>query len=178
MEIKTYLDLTNHFQYLKSRCAGNSGQLLCGLFALPAPTPEQCRQPTASTVGGAPVLLRPPAPRSARASVGRKNLGGKGAAAARMRTSSLWPGGWWWGLAFIDFCYFLTKHPPLCLATGGSERSEQRGVFGVREREERNRQRCLAWETSASLSCSLRFLLSHQRAGTLLCILLYFTASI
>lgn len=54
-----------------------------------------------------------------------------------MRTSSLWPGGWWWGLAVIDFCYFLTKHPPLCLATGGSERSEQRGVFGVRERGEK-----------------------------------------
>ncbi len=68
---------------------------------------------------------------SSQASVGRKNLGGKGAVTARMRTASLWPGGWWWGLAYIDFRYFSDKHPPLCLATEGSERSEQRGVFGV-----------------------------------------------
>lgn len=132
MQTKKDLDFTNHFKYLKSSRGGNSGQLLCGLFALPAPTPEQRSQPTASAVGGAQLLLGPPALRSSRASVGRKNLGGKGAAAAaRMRTSSLWPGGWWWGLAFIDFRYFSDNHPPLCLATGGSERSEQRGVFGV-----------------------------------------------
>lgn len=104
MQTKKDLDFTNHFKYLKSSRGGNSGQLLCGLFALPAPTPEQRSQPTASAVGGAQLLLGPPALRSSRASVGRKNLGGKGAAAAaRMRTSSLWPGGVSLLLIFVTF---------------------------------------------------------------------------
>lgn len=143
-----------------------------------------------NTVGGAQQLLRPPVRLPvvsssqllhAVASVGRKNLGGKGAGLVTtcMNTVSLWPGGWWWGLAFIDFRYFSNKHPPLCLATEGNERREQRGAFGVWERKPRNRLCCLARETFASLSSSsLRFLCSQRSANTLLCILLYFTALI
>ena len=96
-----------------------------------------------------------------------------------MSSASLWPGGWWWGLAFIDFRYFFPDELSSSLFghRGQAPRSRQRGVFGKARREPT--AFAWPWETFASLSCSLRFSSrSHRRANTLLCILLYFTASI
>lgn len=60
-----------------------------------------------------------------------------------MNTASPWPGGWWWGLAFIDFRYFSDKHPPLCLATEGKR--EERAASSVGCLESLRETDSVAW---------------------------------
>lgn len=135
---KKHFDLTittlNAFNLTAARSGGgNSVHLLWSLYALLPQQWSNAASPQAPLWEGPSCssgLLLP-------ARVGRKKPRREGTCTC-MNTASLWPGGWWWCLAFIDFCYFSDKHPPLCLATEGGKRSEQRGVFGVsRERRKK-----------------------------------------